>query len=101
MMRIARKGGKITMDLEIKSFDGSTLVLGGVFSSGIEAREGIDTLVVSRGSKANDSLYKALKGRVKELYESDRLWRRGRCSSQRWTVFASAGWCEQSADLVD
>jgi hypothetical protein len=36
--------------------------------SGVEAREGIDTLVVSRGSKANDSLYKALKGRVKELH---------------------------------
>jgi len=68
MTRIARKGGKITMGLEIKSFDGSELVLGGVFGSGIEAREGIDTLVVSRGSKANDSLYKALKGRVKELY---------------------------------
>jgi mycofactocin system FadH/OYE family oxidoreductase 2 len=68
MTRIARKGGKITMGLEIKSFDGSKLVLGGVFGSGVEAREGIDTVVVSRGSKANDSLYKALKGRVKELY---------------------------------
>ena len=68
MTRIARKGGKITMGLEIKSFDGGKLVLGGVFGSGVEAREGIDTLVVSRGSKANDSLYKALKGRVKELY---------------------------------
>jgi 2,4-dienoyl-CoA reductase-like NADH-dependent reductase (Old Yellow Enzyme family) len=32
------------------------------------SREGIDTIVVSRGSKANDGLYKALKGKVKELY---------------------------------
>ena len=68
MMRIARKGGKITMGLDVASFDGNTLVLGGVFGSGIEAREGIDTLVVSRGSRADDGLYKALKGRVKELY---------------------------------
>jgi mycofactocin system FadH/OYE family oxidoreductase 2 len=68
MVRIARKGGKITMGLDITSFDGSTLQLGGVFGSAVEAREGIDTLVVSRGSKANDGLYKALKGRVKELY---------------------------------
>lgn len=68
MMRIARKGGRITMGLDISSFDGSTLVLGGVFGSGVEAREGIDTVVVSRGSKANDTLYKLLKGRVKELY---------------------------------
>jgi hypothetical protein len=56
------------MGLDIKSFDGSTLVLRGVFGGGIEAREGIDTLVVSRGSKANDGLYRALKGHVKELY---------------------------------
>jgi mycofactocin system FadH/OYE family oxidoreductase 2 len=68
MTRIARKGGKITMGLDISSFDGSMLVLGGVFGSGSEAREGIDTLVVSRGSRANDSLYKALKGHAKELY---------------------------------
>ena len=68
MTRIARKGGKITMGLDVASFDGNTLVLGGVFGSGVEAREGIDTLVVSRGSKANDGLYKVLKGRVKELY---------------------------------
>lgn len=68
MMRIARKNGRITMGLDISSFDGSTLVLGGVFGSGVEAREGIDTIVVSRGSKANDGLYKSLKGRVKELY---------------------------------
>ncbi len=68
MMRIARKRGKITMGLDIASFDGSTLALHGVFGGGMEAREGIDTLVVSRGSRANDGLYRALKGRVKELY---------------------------------
>jgi mycofactocin system FadH/OYE family oxidoreductase 2 len=68
MTRIARAGGKITMGLDIASFDGSGLTLGGVFGGNIQAREGVDTLVVSRGSKANDALYKALKGRVKELY---------------------------------
>src|SRR4030042_1726727 len=42
MMRIARKSGKITMGRDIKSFEGGTLVLRGVFGGGIEAREGID-----------------------------------------------------------
>ena len=68
MTRIAQAGGKITMGLDIASFDGSGLVLGGVFGGNVQAREGIDTIVVSRGSKANDGLYKALKGRVKELH---------------------------------
>ena len=68
MTRIARAGGKITMGLDIASFDGSVLMLGGVFGGNVQSSEGIDTVVVSRGSKANDGLYKALKGRVKELY---------------------------------
>ena len=68
MTRIAQAGGKITMGLDIASFDGSGLVLGGVFGGNVQAREGIDTIVVSRGSRANDGLYKVLKGRVKELH---------------------------------
>jgi len=68
MTRIARAGGKITMGLDIASFDGSMLTLGGVFGGNVQSREGIDTVVVSRGSKANDALYKALKGQVKELH---------------------------------
>jgi 2,4-dienoyl-CoA reductase-like NADH-dependent reductase (Old Yellow Enzyme family) len=68
MTRIARAGGKITMGLDVAGFDGSLLTLEGVFGGNVQSREGVDTLVVSRGSRANDALYKALKGRVKELY---------------------------------
>ena len=66
--RIHRKGGKMMLALEITSVDDGRVVLSGVFGGPPEEREGIDTVVVSRGSRANDDLYKALKGRVKELY---------------------------------
>jgi mycofactocin system FadH/OYE family oxidoreductase 2 len=66
--RIHRKGGKMTLAFEIGSIDDGRVVLSSVFGGSPEEREGIDTVVVSRGSRANDDLYKALKGRVKELY---------------------------------
>jgi NADPH-dependent 2,4-dienoyl-CoA reductase/sulfur reductase-like enzyme len=50
MTRIAQAGGKITMGLEVAAFDGSMLTLACVFGGNIQSREGIDTLVVSRGS---------------------------------------------------
>ena len=68
MTRIGQKGGRITMGLDLASFDGAQALLAGVFGGWTEAREGIDTVVVSRGSRANDELYRALKGQVKELY---------------------------------
>jgi 2,4-dienoyl-CoA reductase-like NADH-dependent reductase (Old Yellow Enzyme family) len=68
MTRIAQGGGKITMGLDIAAFDGNVLTLAGVFGGNVQLREGVDTLVISRGSKADDALYRALKGRVKELY---------------------------------
>jgi mycofactocin system FadH/OYE family oxidoreductase 2 len=66
--RIHRKGGKMTLALQISSVEGSHVVLSGVFGGQSEVREGVDAVVVSRGSRANDGLYKALKGRVKELH---------------------------------
>jgi mycofactocin system FadH/OYE family oxidoreductase 2 len=68
LSRIHRKGGKMTLALEISSIDDGRVVLSGVFGGSTEVREGIDTVVISRGSRANDRLYKTLKGRAKELY---------------------------------
>jgi hypothetical protein len=51
--RIHRKGGKMTLALEISSVDDGRVVLSGVFGGPSEVREGIDTVVVSRGSRAN------------------------------------------------
>jgi len=66
--RIHSKGGRMTLGFEIASFEEDRVLLSSVFGGSSQLREGIEGVVVSRGSRANDALYKALKGKVKELH---------------------------------
>jgi len=66
--RLLRAGVTITVLTAVKEIRGDTVITRNVFS-GAEGRiEGVDTVVAAMGGKANDSLYRSLKGKVKELY---------------------------------
>jgi 2,4-dienoyl-CoA reductase-like NADH-dependent reductase (Old Yellow Enzyme family) len=66
--RIRGKGGWLTLAYEVASFEDDRVLLSSVFGGPSQQREGIEGIVVSRGSRANDALYKELKGKVGELY---------------------------------
>jgi hypothetical protein len=48
--------------------EGGTVVVSNAFTGRQHVIECVDTVVVARGSTANDDLYKRLKGKVAELY---------------------------------
>jgi thioredoxin reductase len=68
LMRLYAKGVVLSPAMRVKSVEGTTVVAANAFSGHERIIEGVDTVAVSRGSVANDGLYKVLKGRVKELY---------------------------------
>jgi len=53
---------------QLKEIRGTTLIVANRFTKEEESIEGIDAVVFSMGGKANTALYRALKGKVKELY---------------------------------
>jgi len=66
--RLLRAGVTITVLTGVKEIRGNTVITRNVFT-GAEGRiEGVDTVVAAMGGKANDSLYRSLKGKVKDLY---------------------------------
>ena len=66
--RLLKKGIIITPLTGVREILGSTIVVYNVLS-GVERRiEGIDTIVVAAEPRADDFLYRSLKGKVKELY---------------------------------
>ncbi|MFZ0451608.1 MAG: mycofactocin system FadH/OYE family oxidoreductase 2 [Desulfatiglandaceae bacterium] len=66
--RLAEKGVTVTPDIAVLEIQG-TLVKGlNVYSNEMIDFEGYDTVVLAAGNVANDGLYFALKGKVKELY---------------------------------
>jgi len=66
--RLHAKGVVLTPGTELRAVEGSTVVVANVYS-GMERRiESVDTVVVAAGSRSTDSLYRALKGQVSELY---------------------------------
>ncbi len=82
--RLARKGVICTPDIAVLEIQG-TLVKGlNVYSNKMIDFEGYDTVVLVAGNAAQDSLYFALKGKVKELY------RIGDCVAPRKTDMAIA-----------
>ena len=66
--RLHTRGVVLTPGTELRAVEGSTVVVANVYS-GVERRIGsVDTVVLAAGSRSTDSLYRALKGKVPELY---------------------------------
>jgi dimethylglycine catabolism A len=66
--RLFTAGVVLTPGTELRAVEGSAVIVANVYS-GVERRiEGVDTVVLSAGSRSTDRLYRALKGQVAELY---------------------------------
>jgi pyruvate/2-oxoglutarate dehydrogenase complex dihydrolipoamide dehydrogenase (E3) component len=62
------KGGVITPLTRVKAIEENAVVTAHVMT-GVERRiEGVDSVVLAAIGKADDALYRALKGKVKEIY---------------------------------
>jgi hypothetical protein len=66
--QLLSKGGVITPLTRVKAMEENAVVTANVMT-GVERRiEGVDTVVVAAIGRADDALYRALKGGVKEIY---------------------------------
>jgi mycofactocin system FadH/OYE family oxidoreductase 2 len=75
--QLLNKGGAITPLTRVKAIEEHAVVTTNVLT-GVERRiEGVDTVVFAAIGKADDALYRALKGKVKEIYAV------GQCVSPR------------------
>jgi len=69
LSRLYRKGVVVTNSMRIKAVQENTVIVAtNILSRQERTIEEVDTVVLALGSRANDSLYKALKGKVRELY---------------------------------
>jgi len=66
--RARSKGIVITPNVVVREISGSTVTVFNHYSGQERCIEGVDTVVRAAPARANDALYFALKGRVKELY---------------------------------
>jgi mycofactocin system FadH/OYE family oxidoreductase 2 len=66
--RLAQKGVTFTPDFAVTEIQGTVVKGLNFYTNEWQTFEGFDTVVYAMGSVAEDALYKALKGRVKELY---------------------------------
>jgi hypothetical protein len=66
--RLFSKGVILTPHTELVAIEGSTAILANVYSGQKRAIDGVDTVVLAMGSRSTDGLYRALKGRVRELH---------------------------------
>ncbi len=66
--RLFALGAVLTPHTDLVAVEGSTVVVANVYSGAVRRIEGVDTVVLSMGSRSTDSLYRALKGRVAELH---------------------------------
>jgi len=66
--RLFTAGVALTPGTELRAVEGSAVIVANVYSGAERRIEGVDTVVLSAGSRSTDSLYRALKGRVAELY---------------------------------
>ncbi len=77
LMRLHGKGVVVTPAVDIRGVEGSTVTVSNAYARQQRTIEGVDTVVVARGSVADDGLYRALKGKVRELYSA------GQCVAPR------------------
>src|SRR5207247_9356622 len=65
---LCTKGVILIPHTELRAIEGSTVVVANVYTGAARRIEGVDTVVLSMGSRSTDALYRELKGRVAELY---------------------------------
>ena len=66
--RLFTKGVTLTPHTELRAIEGSMVVVANVYAGDERQMHGVDTVVLAMGSRATDALYRALKGRVRELH---------------------------------
>lgn len=66
--RLAQKGVTFTPDFAVTEIQGTNVKGLNYYNNEWMTFEGNDTVVYAQGSNANDTLYKTLKGKVKQLY---------------------------------
>jgi NADPH-dependent 2,4-dienoyl-CoA reductase/sulfur reductase-like enzyme len=66
--RLFAKGVALTPHTDLVAVEGSTVVVANVYTRTERRIEGVDTLVLSMGSRSTDALYRALKGKVPTLH---------------------------------
>src|SRR5262245_51146571 len=66
--RLFTRGVVLTPGTELRAVEGSAVIVANVYSGAERRIEGVDTVVMATGSRSADSLYRALKGQVAELY---------------------------------
>lgn len=66
--RLLQKGVTFTTDVFIDEIQGTTVQGRDIFTNQLRVWEGYETIVLDMGNQAEDRLYKALKGKVRELY---------------------------------
>jgi pyruvate/2-oxoglutarate dehydrogenase complex dihydrolipoamide dehydrogenase (E3) component len=58
----------LTPGTELRAVEGSAVIVANVYSGAERRIEGVDTVVLAAGSRSTDTLYRALKAQVAELY---------------------------------
>lgn len=66
--RLFSLGVIFTPHTEVKAIEGSMVFVENAYSKEERRIEGVDTVVLAMGSRSTDDLYRALKGRVRELH---------------------------------
>jgi mycofactocin system FadH/OYE family oxidoreductase 2 len=66
--RLFAKGVTLTPHVDLVAIEGSTVRVANAYTGAERRIEGIDTVVLSMGSRSTDALYRALKGRVPALH---------------------------------
>lgn len=66
--RLMKKGVTFTPDIAVLEIQGTTIKGLNVYSNAVIDFDGYDTVVLAVGNRAEDSLYFALKGKIRELY---------------------------------
>ena len=66
--RLFAKEVTLTPHTELVAVEGSSIIVANVYTRQERRIEGVDTVVLSMGSRSTDALYRALKGRVPALH---------------------------------
>src|SRR5262245_15613956 len=66
--RLFAKGVTLTPHADLIAVEGSTVVVANAYTGATRRIEGVDTVVLSMGSRSTDQLYRALKGRVPAVH---------------------------------
>jgi mycofactocin system FadH/OYE family oxidoreductase 2 len=66
--RLFAKGVTLTPHTDLVAVEGSAVVVANVYTRAARRIEGVDTVVLSMGSRSTDTLYRALKGKVPALH---------------------------------